>query len=295
MQELYTPQAVGTSANFKDPKTGVANQFNVLGGGNTNLKPENSEQASIGMVLQPIKNLTFSVDYWKIRISDLITTIDPQFIVDQAFAGNSTYTGLVQRDAAGNITQITSTNLNAGGVSTSGIDLDVRWLIAKTANYGTYGAHLNGTYLTKFDEKLPDGSIQPSIGATIMPGTGTVLNAVSAGGILNRWKHVLTFDWRYGPYAVALTQNFQSGYWDNARADSATGTDAQHVGSFSTWDIQGSYTGVKNLTLRAGLKNMFNRLPPDVITLNQYFQTGYDPTYYDPHGMFGYLNATYKF
>jgi iron complex outermembrane receptor protein len=47
--------------------------------------------------------------------------------------------------------------------------------------------------------------------------------------------------------------------------------------------------------LRAGLKNMFNRLPPDVITLNQYFQTGYDPTYYDPHGMFGYLNATYKF
>jgi len=49
------------------------------------------------------------------------------------------------------------------------------------------------------------------------------------------------------------------------------------------------------LTVRAGVKNMFNRLPPQAITLGQYFQAGWDPTYYDPHGAFGYVTANYKF
>ena len=34
---------------------------------------------------------------------------------------------------------------------------------------------------------------------------------------------------------------------------------AQHVGAFSTWDLQGTYGGIKNLTLTAGVKNLFNR------------------------------------
>jgi iron complex outermembrane receptor protein len=294
MPELYNPQVASTSASFVDPVTGTRNQFQTLTGGNPDLKPEKSEQASFGMVLDPVQGVSVSVDYWKIRVKDLITTIDPQFIVQQAANGNANYAGLVQRDALGNITQIQSTNINAGGISTAGIDLDLRWLIAKSADYGNYSAHLNGTYLTKFDETLPDGTVQPSIGHTI-DANGNPLNAVAAGGILFRWRHALTFDWSKGPYGVSLTQNFQSGYWDAARADSATGTDAQHVGAFSTWDIAGSYSGVKNLTLRAGLKNMFNRQPPTSIGLGLYFQTGYDPSYYDPHGMFGYVTASYKF
>lgn len=70
---------------------------------------------------------------------------------------------------------------------------------------------------------------------------------------------------------------------------------AQHVGAFSTWDIQGSYAGIKNLTLTAGIKNLFNRKPTDVITAGSYFQAGYDPTWYDVHGQTGYLSANYKF
>ncbi len=296
LPELYNPQSYGTTANFTDPVTGTSGQFNQTVGGNPNLKPEKSEQSSFGLVLDPVKNVSASIDFWKINVNNLVTTISPQLTVNQAAAGNPAYTGLVTRDAGGNITNIMATNINAGGLKTSGIDVDLRWLIAHSANYGIFSTRLNGTYLTKFDEQLPDGTIQHSIAAT-EDSNGATLNAVYNGGIIFRWRHQLSFDWKYHAYDLTLTQNYQSGYQDNSRADCSicTSADAVHVGSFSTWDMQAAYSGVKNLTVRAGLKNMFDRNPPAVISGYQYFQTGYDPSYYDPHGMFGYMSATYKF
>jgi iron complex outermembrane receptor protein len=293
LPELNNPQTLGTSATFTDPKTGTNGQFNVLTGGNPNLKPEKSEQTSVGIVIDPIPGASIAIDYWKINVNNLVTTLNPEFIVEQAET-NPLYAGLVQRDSAGNITQITSTNLNAGGLKTAGVDVDARWTIAKTANYGTFGTRLNGTYTTKYDMTLPDGTVQQSVARTIGP-DGSPLNAVANGGIIFRWKHQLAFDWKYHNWGVNLTQNFQSGYYDAARADSATGTDAVHVGAFSTWDTQVAYTGIKNLTLRAGVKNLFNRAPPEIIGLGTYFQAGYDPTYYDAHGATGYVSASYKF
>jgi iron complex outermembrane receptor protein len=32
-----------------------------------------------------------------------------------------------------------------------------------------------------------------------------------------------------------------------------------------------------------------------VITAGYYFQTGYDPTWYDAHGQTAYVNASYQF
>jgi iron complex outermembrane receptor protein len=294
LPELNTPVSFATTATFKDPVTGERGQFNQIIGGNANLKPEKSEQASAGFVVDPVKGLSIAVDYWKINVNNLVTTFDPEFLVDQAAAGIAAYGAFVQRDAAGNITQIRNTNINANSLKTDGVDLDVRWAIAKSATLGAFNAHLNGTYVNKYDETLLDGSVQHSVAATIDP-NGQKLNAVAAGGIIFRWKHQLTLDWKYKAFGLDLTQNYQSGYYDNARADSATGTDAQHIGAFSTWDLQGSYSGVKNLVVRAGVKNLFNREPPQAITAGQYFQAGYDPSYYDAHGATGYLSATYKF
>jgi len=294
LPELYNPQTVGTTATFTDPVTGTNGQYNQTIGGNPNLKPEKSEQSSLGFVLDPVQGVSVAVDYWKINVNNLITTLSPQFIVDQAAEGNPQYTGLVQRDASGNISNIYATNLNAGSLKTEGIDIDARWTIAKTANYGTFSTRLNGTYTTKYDMTLPDGTVQKSVARTI-DAEGNPLNAVSNGGVIFRWKHQWSMDWKYQKWGVNLTQNFQSGYWDAARADSATGTDAVHVGAFSTWDAQASYSGFKNLQIRAGVKNLFNRQPPEAITLGNYFQGGYDPSYYDAHGATGYLSATYKF
>jgi iron complex outermembrane receptor protein len=160
---------------------------------------------------------------------------------------------------------------------------------------------LLGTYTLKYDMILPDGTVQPSVGAT-NDVNGNELQAVAGaagagGGVIFRWRHHLSFDWQYKTLGLTLTQNYQSGYWDASRFDctACNASDAQRVKAFQTWDVAGAYTGIKSLTLRAGIKNVTNKQPPAVITDGQYFQSGYDPSYYDPHGMFPYVNLVYKF
>lgn len=295
LPELYSPTTFATTAFFTDPVTGVKNQWNQTVGGNPDLKPETSKQNAIGLVIQPTRNLSASIDLWKIKVKDLVTTIGAQAIVQNAANGDPNYTGLVTR-SGGIITNITNMNVNAGSVDVAGIDVDLKWQIAKNER-GTFSTHLAGTYTSKYDLTLPDGTVQPSVGNTIAP-DGTYLTAVSNGGIIFKWKHQLSFDWMYqNTYGLTLTQNYQSAYNDSPRADCnlCDGTEAVHHGAFQTWDVQGTYMGVKNLTLRAGIKNLANKQPPMDVNAGLYFQAGYDPTYYDPHGQFFYMSGTYKF
>ena len=62
----------------------------------------------------------------------------------------------------------------------------------------------------------------------------------------------------------------------------------------SLWDLQTAYTGFKNWTLTLGVKNLFDTNPP-LTNPNLTFQSGYDPSYYDPRARFVYAKLTYSF
>jgi len=307
LPELDTPLAPATTNIFKDPVTGVPGQFNEQIGGNPKLVPEKSKQFSFGAIVEPVRGLSASVDYYHVKIDHAIISLDAQTVVNLAAAGNPVYVPLVSRDSSGNITNIIANNVNSGGVVTAGIDVDVKWQGLRTSA-GQFGAELTGTWIQKYDLTTIDGTVQHSVGRTTDP-TDSAINAVTNGGLIFRWRHALTVNWKYADYGLALTQNYQSGYRDAPPAindcdpTDYTPPDAppeichtgRRVSSFATYDLQGVYDGVKNLSLRLGLKNMFNRQPFRVTTNGIYFQTGYDPTWYDPHGRFVYASATYKF
>jgi len=307
LPELYTPLAPATTNIFKDPVTGVPGQFNEQVGGNPDLVPEKSKQFSFGAILEPVKGLSASIDYYHVKVDHAIISLDAQTVVNLAAAGNPVYVPLVTRDSSGNITNIVANNVNSGGVVTAGVDVDGKWNGLRTAA-GQFGAELVGTWIQKYDLTTLDGSIQHSVGRTTDP-TDSAINAVTNGGLIFRWRHALTVNWKSGDYGLALTQNYQSGYRDAPPASvdcdptDYTAPDApplichtgRRVSSFSTYDLQGEFDGVKDLSFRLGMKNVFNRQPLRVTTNGIYFQTGYDPTYYDPHGRFVYASATYKF
>jgi iron complex outermembrane receptor protein len=245
-------------------------------------------------VVDPVKGLSIAVDWWRINVDNLVTTLSPTLVLDQAAAGNPAYTAMVTRDPLGNIKTIVHTNVNSGTVKTEGIDIDARWAILKSPAYGNFNLRLNGTYTSKYETTLPDGTVQRDVAATI-DSTGAGLSGLDTGIIL-RWRDQLTLDWKYKTWGLSLTNNFQSGYWDAQRADAPDDNPvAQHVGAFSTWDWQGTYAGIRSLTVTAGVKNLFNRKPPEIIGLGYYFQKGYDPSYFDPHGQTAYVSANYKF
>jgi iron complex outermembrane receptor protein len=128
-------------------------------------------------------------------------------------------------------------------------------------------------------------------------GTRTAgLASSGAQGAVPRWRHYVSGNWQYGPWNATLAQSYQHGYTEypeTAAAETIFG-ESRHVGSYSIWDLQGQYQGIKNLTLTAGIKNLFDRDPPLSI-VNQGFVLGWDKLYADPTGRFFYGSIRYTF
>jgi iron complex outermembrane receptor protein len=119
---------------------------------------------------------------------------------------------------------------------------------------------------------------------------GTAYGAVNTG-IIPRYKQYATVTWDQGPWSVTVANTYQTSYQD-------WGTDLngnfRTVGSMSLWDLQGTYSGFKNLTLTLGVKNLFDTNPP-VSNQQNTFQLGFDPSYYDPRARFVYGSLRYAF
>ena len=66
---------------------------------------------------------------------------------------------------------------------------------------------------------------------------------------------------------------------------------------YSIFHASVSYTGIKNLTLTAGIKNLLNEDPPFAITYDDNTGAGssWEPRVADPRGRSFTLMANYKF
>lgn len=288
--DLYKPQTLETSEQFNDPLTGQTNlQVNALKGGNLNLKPEKSTQSSIGIVLAPLDSFSFSVDYFRVKMTNVITTDSAQLIVSRFRAGDPAYQFLVRLSPSKDIDSIVNISSNTGGLAIEGFDIGANFR-QKTA-YGTLDLTLNGTYMSKFDEATPSGAISRKVG-TIIDANGDPVLGADSGGVVLRWKHALSATWAQGPWSATVTQNYASGYEAGLRQ---IDDERNFIPAQALYDVNFGYSGVKNLRLAVGAKNVFDKNPALFTPASNQFQAGYDITQYDPRARFVYVNASYKF
>ena len=293
LPELFSPiVTTNTQPGLSDPvRCPVTNdqvndcvtQFVNIQGGNTALKPEKSTQWSIGGVVEPLDGLSVALDWYKIDLKDQVGLLNPAAVLGDVVQ----YAAFITRGPAdpnfpglpGPITAITTLFTNLGETRIEGIDIDARYRTPATS-VGRFRFGLQGTYYTKYDIQQIDGSFAGQIGLYS-----------GIGGAINRWKHYASIDWDYGAWGATLAQTFGSGYTD---ANLDVDGNPRRVGNYEVYDLQGRWTGVKNLTVTLGIKNLFNRAPPFT---NQTFtfQNGYDPSYADPRGSFWYASLAYKF
>ncbi|WP_233151607.1 TonB-dependent receptor [Pelomonas sp. KK5] len=300
--DLYRPEKVSFTAILPDPvcmaETGndlatCADSWEAHTHANAKLKPERSRQGSLGLQWQAGKSFSGSADWWFVNKRDLINTLGDDVILANA----AKYASLIHRyNQDGNplcdydpddssICYIDLNKENRGRQKVSGIDLVFQWQGGATP-IGKFGAALRGTLTLQSKEQTGYGDPYVSN-----------LGKFVTDGVVQRWRHRLTVDWENGPWGLALTNSYISGYEDqNSAIDTNTGTvvQANRVKAYSLWDMSGSWQALKGLTLRAGVKNMFNTSPP---FSNQayFFISGYDPSYTDPRGRFYYLSASYAF
>lgn len=289
--DLYTPETIGTSEQFNDPATGQTGlQVNAINGGKSDLKPEKAQQETIGFVFQPTPAFSAGIDLFNIRIKDYIQNPSAQLLVSRFRAGDPAYANLVTLDANGDVDTINQKLANTGGATVRGLDVDLQY--KENVADGKFTTRLLGTYMLKFDETTPSGSISHKVG-TIIDSTGAPVSGAESGGVVLRWKHVLSATYSTGPWIFTAAQNFASGY--EAGLNQIDGV-RNFIPSFSTYDANITYTGVKNLTLAVGARNLFDKNPPGIFTpASNQFQAGYDITQYDPRGRFVYVAAGYKF
>jgi iron complex outermembrane receptor protein len=100
-------------------------------------------------------------------------------------------------------------------------------------------------------------------------------------------------DWTYGPWSITVTENFQTGGYDQPPAPGSSERQ-RFIGDYDIWNIGVVYKGFRRWTLSAGIKNLFDRDPPFSIQ-TQSSQFGYDPSYADPHGRLFWAGVKYVF
>ncbi|MEP7061959.1 MAG: TonB-dependent receptor [Betaproteobacteria bacterium] len=296
LYQLFTPQIGGASpTGLSDPircpvtaNVGIdcSTQFNVTFGGNPALKPERAEQWSAGGVWEPVPGASLSADYFKINLSGAITNGIP---ITTILADLGQYGGLVQRGPVdpnfpalpGRIEHVLQTYINLGNLHIEGLDVDLQYQTPQTA-YGRFAFGLSGTYYIRYDAQATDGSY--------VGGVGTVYGAVTTG-VIPRWKNYASVTWTQGPWSATVANTYQSSYVD---ASTDLNGNFRRVGTLSLWDLQGGYSGFKNLTLTLGVKNVFDTNPP-VTNQQNTFQLGFDTSYYDPRARFVYGSIRYAF
>ncbi|CUI07263.1 TonB-dependent receptor [Janthinobacterium sp. CG23_2] len=249
--------------------------------GNKNIKPEESKSYSLGMVLEPIKNVNLSLDLWQIVRNGEINGADPGAVV--ANPAGYPDAEIVRGEATtnfpnlpGQILMVRAPYLNAGKTKTNGVDLDLR----ARYNMGSSGKLSSGvtlTYMREFTRTNADGTVLE------FAGTHGDTNLSGNGGT-PKTKVRFTMGWENGPFQLTGNVNYVSSISDtNQVGGECLDLDENgvallncRIASFTTLDTFGKWAVSKNFELTASISNLFNKKAP--LDVQTYGRINYNPS-----------------
>lgn len=263
LPEISKSSVTGFFNNQTDPArcptTGAAADCNfsipAVIGPNSKLVPEKSDSFTVGVVLEPTKDLSVAVDYYQIKRTNEIGSLDLGFLLDN----ESRYPGLVFRNAPGadglpgTIRYVNLQYINTGRTLTKGIDVDFKWQAA-LSEYGKLRGNIGLTsILTYKNAAAPDAEYDEYNGSHNQPRNRATASVV----------------WDYGPWTTGLGANYVSRFTYSGAANGACPATAAAlkncvIGSWLTMGANVRYAGFRNIELTAGIDNFMNvRAPLD--------------------------------
>lgn len=265
---------------------GVQN-LRILSGGNASLEPEKSKQYSAGLVFEPVKDYSLTLDWWKIERTGTVQTLT----ITQLLNNYNLFTDKFVRDNLGNLVAIDRRYLNAGGTLTEGVDVSLRG--RGTLMDGKWFMAMEGTYL--IDKRSKVLASQPW-------GPSEVGKYVVWGDLGLKWKHNISFTYSKGDWSGSLSQLYRASYKDQVLPGVASGAYTasniqEDVDAYITYNASLTYKGFKNFTITGGIKNLLNTDPPFAIAYDTNTGAGssWEPRVADPRGRAFTLLLDYKF
>ena len=261
LAELYTTSTTGWS-NVFDPVTNKTVYALSNGGGNPNLIPETADTLTFGVTWSPksVEGLDLSVDYFDIRIKDVIVTLPIGDIISRCQAGNAAMCARVERDAANEIVRIVSTYTNLSEYKTDGVDFEIAY--RKPLNlFGIAGTLSTRTLATWTHAMSTDDGVKQ------MDYVGSQGYAFTLG--VPKWRAVssLTFN------SDRFSANVRARYISAGEYDRSVALINGAIGSYVYYDL-GASTRVgegKQVELYAAINNVTNKEAPIGSTFSPYY------------------------
>ena len=266
------------------------------------LKPEKSQQWTVGFRFEPMRDLSVGLDLWNVKINNQV--LSQGYAEQVAFNNPSSVPANLwfnpYQDPAGFPTiAFEQQPFNGGTANYRGIDWDFSYRM-KTS-IGGLVARWTGTQMLKQNYNFGPGLAMNTDLGVFGPDQQVVF----------RTQSNITVTLASGAFSNTLNMHYKSGYQDetyaagdgvvflanaNGTRGAATSFAGLHVPAYTTFDWQGTYDYNKALKLSLGIKNLFDKNPP--LTLQNGGggnQIGYDGRYTDPIGRQFILAGSYKF
>jgi len=182
--------------------------------GNPDLKPEKSRSFTAGVVVEPVRNVSFTVDYYNIKKTDVIVT-GPDAGTARAnyFAGTPLPAGYevsavdapdpLYPNALPRVLIINVPFVNAGSIKSSGLDFGANVSVPITDSV-KFTSRLDLTYVIQYDLDPGNGSkIQKYVGTL---GPYELSSGAGTPRVRGNWQNTIEF----GPVSLTATTYYVS-------------------------------------------------------------------------------------
>ena len=300
-------RAAGLSPTFRQtdgagkPVDSLPAQSNTpfISGSNDKLQPETSLSKTLGLVYSPsyIDGLNVSLDWYNIRINNIISAVTPDDVLDDCYLRNvSSACGQFTRDANGQVSGLSYALQNRGRLENEGYDFNLTYRLPKFS-FGDFRVSLDTNYVSKYN--LMQGGDTPTTYSVGQYSTWRVRSNAS-------------LDWNYGNFGATWGIRYYSGLKEDCAFDFDGGSECnlpnyvtpgvgltpkRQVGAIAFNDLSVRWTAPWNGTFSIGANNVFNRKGPLFYTAssNVIGNSGfvYNPSY--DYGRFFYVRYNQKF
>jgi outer membrane receptor protein involved in Fe transport len=273
--------------------------------GNSNLEPENAETFSAGIILQPLRNLTFTADYWSLRSEGVIGIQGAQnqilFDLLERLNGRSNPNVVrlapVGTQVVGTIDYVQDNYFNLGPRTLRGLDFALN-LDLRDTPLGNINIDLAASKLLKYEQTPSE--LQALLIAANAAGTlGTGVTITQAGSQIQvngnpEWRLSGNLTWRSGPVSAGVLVNYVGSVFDTGPQQ--VNGQFYELSSFTTVNAYVQYRVPKDsgalsgTRFRVGARNLFDQAPP--LASNNF---GFLGSLHDAVGQFFYFELSKEF
>lgn len=273
--------------------------------GNSNLKPENGETLSAGVILQPLRSLSFTADYWSLKSNGVIGIQGAQnqilFDLLERLGGRSNPNVVrlapVGTQVVGTIDYVQDNYFNLGLRTLRGLDFAMN-LDLRDTPLGNINVDVTASKLLKYEQTASE--LQSKLIAANAAGTlGTGVTITQAGSQVKingnpEWRLSGNLTWRSGPVSAGVLVNYVGSVFDTGPQQ--VNGQFYELPSFTTVNAYVQYRAPKDAAafagtrFRIGARNLFNMAPP--LASNNF---GFLGSLHDAIGQFVYFELSKEF